>query len=139
MDTISKDHRSWNMSRIRSKNTTPELRVRKILHKAGYRYSLYNKNLPSKPDLVLRKYRLVVFVNGCFWHCHKGCKRSNIPKTNRKYWINKIARNIAKISQSRKALKKLGWSSVVIWECQTKDANKILRLLKYALRKVDGK
>ena len=94
MDHINKEKRSWNMGRISSKNTKPEIIVRSALHKAGFRFRLHRKDLPGKPDIILPKYKTVIFVHGCFWHAHKGCKRSNLPKSNLQYWTNKLEKNI---------------------------------------------
>ena len=134
MDTISKRHRSWNMSRIRSKDTSPELHVRSALSRAGYRFRLHRGDLPGKPDLILKKYKAVVFVHGCFWHHHKGCKRANLPKTNRKYWLPKIDRNAVRDEENRKALKKMGWKVIIVWECQTKNPEVILRVFRKGLK-----
>ncbi len=124
-DNLTKEKRSWNMSRIRSKDTTPELIVRSLLHRMGYRFRLHCKDLPGKPDVVLSKYKAVIFVHGCFWHGHKGCKRSNIPKSNRGYWVAKIRKNIDRNKKHRKALRKLGWGVIVIWECECKHISKL--------------
>lgn len=134
-DSISKQHRSWNMSRIKSKNTSPELRVRSALHRAGYRYTLYGDNLPGKPDLVFRKYKTVLFVHGCFWHHHKGCKRANLPKSNKDYWVPKIMRNVERDAENRKLLKKSGWQVIIVWECQTKETDKIIRIFERKIKK----
>ncbi|MCX5657974.1 MAG: DNA mismatch endonuclease Vsr [Candidatus Omnitrophica bacterium] len=127
MDKISKQQRSWNMSRIKSKDTAPELRVRKILHKAGYRYRLYSKNLPGKPDIVFNKFQTAVFIHGCFWHHHKGCKGAYFPKSNIKYWLPKIRRNIQRDKIIVKQLSKEGWRVIIIWECQTYKDEEILK------------
>jgi len=131
MDHLSKKKRSWNMSLIRSSNTKPELVVRKILHSLGYRYSLHKKDLPGKPDIVLRKHRTVIFVHGCFWHQHKRCKRSNIPKSHTQYWKPKLERNMSRDKVHKKNLRKLSWKTIVIWECETKSLEKLKdKLLK---------
>lgn len=109
-DHLTKEKRSWNMSRIRSKNTKPEIIVRSLLHRAGYRFRLHRKDLPGKPDIVLPKYKTVIFVHGCFWHRHKGCKRSNIPKSNKEYWIPKIQKNTKRDKIHYKSLIKDGWT-----------------------------
>ncbi|MBF0252561.1 MAG: DNA mismatch endonuclease Vsr [Candidatus Omnitrophica bacterium] len=134
VDTVSKKLRSWNMSRIKAADTAPELRVRKVLHREGYRYGLHNKNLKGKPDLVFRKYKTVVFVNGCFWHHHKGCKRANLPKSNQEYWIKKIEGNIQRDKENRENLKKLNWTIVTIWECQTYSDKTIIRLFEKGIK-----
>lgn len=118
MDNLNHQTRHKNMVAIKSKNTKPELSVRKILFKLGYRFRLHQLNLPGKPDIVLKKYRLVINVNGCFWHNHKNCKRAVFPKSNQEYWINKIKRNIVRDKHNTSSLKKLGWKEFIIWECQ---------------------
>ena len=126
-DRISKEHRSWNMSRIRSTDTKPEIIVRKLLHALGYRFRLYGKVnkrlyktgiLPGKPDIILTKYKTVIFVDGCFWHRHKECKRAAIPKSRTEYWENKLSRNVERGLQNRQTLKALGWYVITIWECE---------------------
>lgn len=108
------------MSRIRSENTKPEMLVRKFLHANGFRYSLHNKKLPGKPDIVLTKYRTVIFVHGCFWHGHKKCKYFVVPKTRTKWWLNKINTNKANDEKAEKALRKEGWKVITVWECKLK-------------------
>lgn len=127
-DHLSKRKRSWNMSRIRSKNTKPEIDVRSLLHHMGYRFSLYRRNLPGKPDIVLPKYKTVIFVHGCFWHRHKGCKRCTTPSSNRKYWLKKFERNQANDKNSRTDLKKAGWKVLIVWECQISKQSKLKKL-----------
>ena len=119
-DKLSKKHRSWNMSRIRSKNTSPEMRVRSVLHKQGYRFRLHHENLPGKPDLILKKFRLAIFVHGCFWHRHKGCKFAYRPKTNTEFWDNKFNKNIERDQRVEGKLHDLGWKTLTIWECESK-------------------
>lgn len=109
------------MSRIRSKDTKPELAFRKALFRRGFRYRLYVKRLPGTPDLVLRKYRAVVFVNGCFWHAHS-CKAGRIPETNREYWAAKLSRNAERDREACRQLLGLGWNVLIVWECQLKKA-----------------
>lgn len=121
------------MSRITGKNTTPELTVRKILRKMGYKYRLNAHNLPGKPDVVIHSEKLVIFVNGCFWHNHKGCKRSSLPKTNTEFWKDKINKNVEKQKQSIKALKKLGWKILVLWQCKINNNNALLKTLSQNL------
>jgi len=108
------------MAKVKAKNTKPEMKVRRALHAAGYRYRLHVKTLPGKPDLVLRKYGMVVFVHGCFWHWH-GCKRSRMPSTNVEYWTKKINRNVQRGAEVQRQLIELGWKVVTIWECSIED------------------
>ncbi|MBI9103763.1 MAG: DNA mismatch endonuclease Vsr [Spirochaetales bacterium] len=126
------------MSRIRSTNTRPEMLVRSALHKMGYRFRLNGKVgknysskgiLQGKPDIVLAKYRLVIFINGCFWHHHINCKRANIPKTNQEYWQKKLSRNVERDKENIRQLKSDGWKVIVIWECQI-DKKTLPELLK---------
>ena len=133
MDTVSKEVRSRNMSAIRSKNTNPETVVRSLLFALGYRYRLHKKDLPGKPDIILKKHNTVIFVHGCFWHQHKECKRANIPKSNKKYWIPKLERNAERDKINKRELNKLGWNVITIWECETKDSGKITAELKKKL------
>ncbi len=106
------------MSNIRGKNTKPELIVRRYLHSQGFRYRLHVKKLPGKPDIVLPKYKAVVFVHGCFWHQHHGCKYAYMPKTNTKMWRTKFESNVARDRLAIESLHNLGWRSIIIWECQ---------------------
>ena len=116
--------RSEIMSKVHSSNTTPELRVRKLLYGLGYRFRLYRRNLPGNPDIILPKYRTVIFVNGCFWHGCPTCKRAKIrPQTNIEYWNNKLDRTLQRDKNNITALENLGWRVIVIWECETKKRN----------------
>jgi DNA mismatch endonuclease, patch repair protein len=117
-DTFTSAGRTRVMSRIKSKNTRPELIVRKYLYSQGIRYRLHKKTLPGKPDIVVSKINTVLFVNGCFWHHHDGCKRSNWPKSNKDYWIPKIRRNIARDKKNNALLSSMGWKIITIWECE---------------------
>jgi len=112
--------RSYNMSRIRSGDTKPEMLVRKFLHANGYRYKLHDKTLPGKPDIVLPKYKTIIFIHGCFWHGHANCKYFVVPKTRTQWWLDKINHNKANDEKAIKALKKDGWKIITIWECQLK-------------------
>jgi len=118
LDTLTKEKRSWNMSKIRSKNTKPEIAVRSKLHKAGYRFRLHVKGLPGKPDIVLPKYNTIIFINGCFWHRHKGCEYAYKPKTRVDFWNQKLNRNIKRQDEVIKELRDLEWKVLVIWECE---------------------
>ena len=115
------EQRSRNMSAIKSKNTKPEIKVRKILHSMGYRFRLHSKDLPGSPDIVLPKYKTVIFVHGCFWHRHDSCKYASTPKTRKEFWNKKFTENKKRDSEIQEKIKILDWRSVVIWECETKN------------------
>ena len=119
MDRLTKQHRSWNMSRIRGKDTKPEMRVRSLLHRMGFRFRLHRKDLPGKPDIVLPAYETVVFVHGCFWHRHPGCRFAYTPKSRVDFWQTKFRRNVERHQEVTAELEELGWRVVVIWECET--------------------
>ena len=129
--------RSYNMSRIKSKNTTPELKVRRFLFKEGFRYRIHCSNLPGKPDIVLKKYNTVIFINGCFWHGHKNCKYFVIPRTRKDWWIRKINKNKQNDSSKMRILRKLGWKVIIIYECKLKNdkLNKTMTKLKKQILK----
>ena len=120
MDVHDKKTRSYNMSRIKGKNTKPEEIVRKYLFSKGFRYRKNEKKLPGTPDIVLPKYKTVIFVNGCFWHGHKDCRYFVVPKTNTDFWLDKINTNIERDKRKQEVLKELGWNVVVVWECELK-------------------
>lgn len=120
-DRLDKERRSWNMSRIRSKNTKPEMAVRRALHAAGFRFRLHVIDLPGKPDIVLPKWKAVVFIHGCFWHRHMGCKDATIPKTRTEWWEEKLSKNKNRDSASCDALVRSGWHVLVVWECSFKN------------------
>lgn len=120
MDNHSKEVRSYNMSQIRSINSKPEVIVRKYLFAKGLRYRKNVKTLPGKPDIVLKKYKTVIFINGCFWHGHKKCKYFVMPKSNTEYWHKKIAKNIERDNAAYEALANLGWNVLVVWGCELK-------------------
>lgn len=121
-DTKTPEERSRNMSLIRSTDTKPEALVRKYLFSHGFRYRKNDKKLPGKPDIVLPKYKTVIFINGCFWHMH-GCSRSRLPKSNLEYWKPKIDKNIERDRIVRSKLSELGWNVIVVWECELKKKN----------------
>ena len=116
----TKEKRSEVMSRIKQKDTKPEILVRKALFNSGYRYRLHKKGLPGSPDIVLAKYRAVIFVNGCFWHYHKKCRDGHIPKSRREYWKKKLDRNVERDKKVYKNLKENGWRVLIVWECEAK-------------------
>jgi DNA mismatch endonuclease (patch repair protein) len=126
MDRLSPKQRSKVMSKVKGVNTTPELRVRRALHAIGYRFRLHRKDLPGKPDIVLPKHRLCLFVHGCYWHQHQGCKRCTFPKTNTEFWAKKFNQNRIRDERVTAALIQAGWKVCVIWECQTKDQTTLL-------------
>lgn len=123
-DKFSKEQRSSIMAKVHSSNTTPEIKVRKLLHSMGYRFRLHRHDLPGKPDIVLPKYRTVIFVNGCFWHGCPICRHAQIrPKANSDYWNKKLDRNMQRDKETYASLKELGWNVLVVWECETKKSN----------------
>lgn len=126
--------RSRNMAAIRGKNTKPEMLVRSWLHRNGFRFRLHRKDLPGKPDIVLQKYRTVIFVHGCFWHSH-GCKNSVVPRTRREFWVEKLGVNRVRDETAQLALKKLGWRVTVVWECElgARSERALARLVKTLL------
>jgi len=131
VDTVSKKQRSFNMSRIRSRDTAPEIFVRSLLHRLGFRFRKNVKALPGKPDIVLPKHRIAIFVHGCFWHQHPKCKRSTVPRTNMEYWIPKLRGNVDRDKQHKKKLEEIGWKTCIVWECEIKNPDRLkLRLLK---------
>lgn len=120
MDRISKEHRSWNMSRIRAKNTTPELIVRRLLHGAGYRYRLHVRSLAGQPDMVFPRRRKVIFVHGCFWHRHRCQNGQVVPATRTDFWMSKFKANARRDALARRLLRRDGWRVLVVWECETR-------------------
>ena len=119
-DVHSKETRSYNMSQIKGKDTKPELLVRKFLHKKGFRYRLHVKDMPGKPDIVLPKYKTVIFIHGCFWHGHEGCRYFVVPKTRTEWWLNKIKGNTVNDIKAENSLLANGWKVIKIWECELK-------------------
>lgn len=117
-DTISKEKRSWNMSRIPGKDTSIEVKVRRFLFARGFRFRKNVKALPGKPDIVLPKYKTIVFIQGCFWHRHEGCKRATFPKSNEVYWKEKFDKNVANDMLHYTMLRELGWRVITVWECE---------------------
>lgn len=117
-DTLTSERRSWNMSRIRGKDTSIEIRVRKWLYHHGYRYRKNVSTLPGKPDIVLNSYNTVIFIHGCFWHRHPDCKDATLPKTRTEFWKLKFEKNVSNDSKNREKLEKLGYQVLVLWECE---------------------
>ncbi len=129
MDRLSKEHRSWLMGRVGSKDTAPELVVRSLLHRMGYRFRLHAPDLPGKPDIVLPRHGRVVFVHGCFWHRHRGCRLATTPKTRKRFWEDKFRRNVERDLRNVRRLRRAGWGVATVWECETKDPEKLERRL----------
>lgn len=143
MDSLTPEKRSWNMSRIRGKDTKPELAVRSLLHRRGYRFRLSEKTLPGKPDIVLPKYRTAILVHGCFWHRHSGCKYAYTPKSRLDFWNQKFEENVVRDKNNLSRLQQKGWLPIVIWECEIKqnpDAvlDKISWILQRRLKKQEA-
>ena len=122
------------MSAIRKRDTRPEWRVRRALHALGLRYRLHARDLPGTPDVVFRRQKVAVFVHGCFWHQHRGCRYLKRPKSNQDYWLPKLERNVERDRKAARQLRKAGWKVVVIWECQAEDARKLARGVKRVLK-----
>lgn len=132
MDNLSSARRSENMRRIRSKDTRPEIRVRSLLHSLGYRYRLHDKSLPGKPDITFPGRKRVVLVHGCFFHQHATCVDGHMPKSREEYWGPKLEGNIRRDKSSRAKLSRAGWRSLVVWDCETQDIEKLgTRLIKF--------
>ena len=139
-DVLTQKQRHYNMSRIRSKNTKPEKLVRKYLFAKGFRYRKNDKRYPGKPDIVLPKYKTIIFVHGCFWHQHSGCKAARIPDTNSGFWKDKFDCNVARDQKEQEALKKAGWKVIVLWECELSNKEKrTIRLAALAEEIREGK
>lgn len=135
-DTLSGERRSWNMSRIKGRNTDPELRLRSLLHRAGFRFRLHVKELPGRPDVVLPKYRTAIFVHGCFWHRHVNCKNATTPSTRREFWQAKFDGNLSRDVRNRLELEAAGWTVLTVWECELKaDSESVVRRLSHELRR----
>ena len=140
-DIFSEEQRSYVMSRVGSKNTKPELIVRSYLHRLGFRFKIHEKNLPGRPDIVLPKHRCVVFVNGCFWHRHKGCPRASMPTTRVDFWQSKFERNITRDQKNLCLLKKAKWKVCLVWECEidkiSRRTEKLLELANEIVQPLD--
>jgi DNA mismatch endonuclease (patch repair protein) len=133
MDRLTPQRRSWNMSRIRGSDTGPEKRVRSLLHRLGFRFSLRRRELPGRPDIVLPKRRTAIFVHGCFWHQHTGCGNAVIPKTRTEFWNSKLRGNVKRDQIVIRALRQLGWRVLIVWECELEKADKLERKLQHAI------
>lgn len=136
-DRISRARRSWNMSRIRSKNTGPEVLVRSLLHRSGIRFRLHSAGVPGRPDVVLKSRRIAIFVHGCFWHRHAGCKYAYTPKSRLEFWRTKFDCNVRRDRLTRRRLVRDGWKVLVVWECETRDLERVGRQLLEAIRAVE--
>ena len=132
-DVFSAAKRSEVMSRIRGKDTTPELQVRSIVHRLGYRFRLHAKDLPGSPDLVLPRLGTVIFVHGCFWHRHRGCRYATTPSTRRAFWQAKFDANVARDKRTAASLRHLGWSVITVWECQLRTPDRVAARLERLL------
>ena len=131
-DRYSAEVRSRTMARVRSKDTRPEMAVRRELHRLGYRYRLHHPNLPGKPDLVFGARRKALFINGCFWHLHPGCPRAQIPQSNRDFWTAKLERNRIRDSANVEALQGRGWEAMTVWECELRDLESaVMRIVSF--------
>ncbi|MDP3979148.1 MAG: very short patch repair endonuclease [Pseudomonas sp.] len=134
MDIVSKDVRSRMMAGIRGKNTSPEIRVRKLLHSQGFRFRLHCRQLPGTPDIVLHRYRVSIFVNGCFWHRHQGCRFATTPKTRHDFWIEKFRQNIERDRKNREQLISAGWRVIELWECGLRGPDSDLEWLSKTIK-----
>ena len=138
VDFLSPAERSERMSRIRSTNTSPEVALRRELHAMGFRFRLHCKDLPGKPDIVLPRYRTAIFVHGCFWHRHDGCKVATTPKSNAGFWQEKFDRNVARDARSEELLKAQGWTVIVVWECELSSRRKAIEAASKVAKEVIG-
>ncbi len=138
MDSITPEHRSWNMAQIKGKDTKIEVKVRQYLFSKGFRFRKNDKRFPGKPDVVLPKYKTVIFVNGCFWHRHQGCRLATTPKTNIEFWQNKFDKNIENDKKHNQQLIEMGWTPITIWECELKkDFVKVMEKIVQELKALD--
>lgn len=138
MDTLNRERRSWNMAQIRGQDTKPELVVRSILHRLGARFRLHRKDLPGRPDIVLPRHRLIVFVHGCFWHRHRGCQYAYSPKSNVDAWTEKFRQNVSRDRRMKQELQERGWKVVVVWECETRHIDALVASLAGLLRRTQN-
>ena len=133
VDRLTAERRSWLMSRVRGKDTTPEMRTRRCAHAMGLRFRLHRKDLPGKPDLTFPKHRLAVFVHGCFWHRHPHCSKASSPKSRTEYWQEKFNSNVTRDAQVTRKLEAMGWRVEVVWECETRDKDALRRRIESIL------
>ena len=135
-EKLSPQQRSALMSRVKQRNTAPELIVRRLLHRLGYRFRLHRKDLPGKPDIVLPRHRKIILVHGCFWHGHTDCRRGTRPVTNAAFWNTKIDRNIARDTKVLAELQALGWTVLTVWDCETRDTAKLQEQIQQFLERI---
>lgn len=138
MDIYTPKRRSEIMSLVRSKSTRPELLLRSALHKLGYRFRVNDKRLPGTPDIVLPKYRTVINVNGCFWHQHPGCRKAKVPATNSDFWSRKLIKNVERDDENERQLRKFGWTSFTVWECQISNIVRLNEILREIRKELGG-
>ena len=138
MDNLTPSARSQNMARIRSRNSKPELAVRSLLHRSGFRFRLHRKDLPGTPDIVLPKYNAAVFVHGCYWHRHKGCKYAYVPKSRVEFWMSKFEENTTRDERNINSLKTLGWHVLVVWECEVRHTEELSKKLHRFLEAINS-
>jgi len=138
MDRLTKERRSWNMSRIRGKDTSPERAVRSLLHRLGFRFRLHQRSLPGTPDIVLSRYRTAIFVHGCFWHRHKNCRFAYSPKSRRAFWTAKFRNNQQRDARSLSQLESAGWHVLIVWECELRCTDQLSKRLQAALVRRDS-
>lgn len=136
MDNLSPEQRRWTMMRVKGRDTTPEILIRSLLHRLGYRFRVQGKKLAGKPDIVLSKHRSVIFVHGCFWHRHPNCKRASTPVSNANYWTTKFNRTIARDASNQAVLEAEGWRVLVVWECELRDLPALAIRLERCLPKI---
>lgn len=133
VDTLTPRERSERMARIKAKNTTPEMKLRKLVYGMGFRYRIHDRRLPGRPDLVFQGRRAVIFIHGCFWHRHSGCRLARIPKSNVEFWSNKLEKNRLRDARNIASLEALGWRVLVIWECEIKNDDRMKNTIKMFL------
>lgn len=134
-DTLTREQRSWNMSRIKGTDTGPEILLRSLLHKEGFRFRIHDKRLPGRPDVVLPRYRTVIFINGCFWHRHAGCKYAYTPKSRQDFWLRKFQKTVQCDRKNDRLIRKLGWKVTRVWECKLgKDPVQVIQKITLNLR-----
>lgn len=136
-DKVSEEVRSWMMSRVRSKDTTPERIVRSLLHKMGYRFRLHRQDLPGNPDIVLPRHKKIILVHGCFWHQHIGCPKANRPNSRKEFWDKKLNDNVKRDKWNLRKLEELGWDSHIIWECQTMREVDLMSIIEGIFKKTE--